>query len=48
MGPTIDDGGAAVVDLRDFLELGSFLDVCQQGIPSTTSSSSAKLDLGRI
>lgn len=35
---TLDSGGAAVVDLRDFLEPGPFLDVGQQGIPSRSST----------
>lgn len=35
---TLDRGGAAVIDLRDFLESGPFLDVGQQGIPSCSSS----------
>lgn len=40
---TLDSGGAAVVDLRDFLESAPFLDVGQQGIPSCSSSSRREL-----
>lgn len=43
---TIDGRGTAVVDLRDFPEPGSFLDVSQQGIPST--SASTRVELGRL
>lgn len=35
---TVDGGGTAVIDLCDFPELGSFLDIGQQGIPSTSTA----------
>lgn len=35
---TVRGGSAAVVDLCDLFELGSFLDVSQQGISSAASS----------
>lgn len=35
---TVDNGGAAVVDLCGFPELGSFLDISQQGIPSPSTT----------
>lgn len=35
---TVDNGGTAVIDLCDFPELGSFLDISQQGIPSPSTT----------
>lgn len=40
---TVDNRGTAVIDLCDFPELGSFLDIGQQGIPSP--STTARLGL---
>lgn len=45
---TLNSRGTAVIDLRHFLQSGPFLDVSQQGIPSSSSSSSATLELGSI
>lgn len=35
---TVDNGGTAVIDLCGFPELGSFLDISQQGIPSPSTT----------
>lgn len=43
---TFNCRGTAVIDLCDFLQPGSFLDVGQQGIPS--SASSARLEFRRL